>query len=71
MKMVVSLEGLLGRAAEACESKRDWQTKSLGFSLRELNQHIESVRANPELVHEFLALYVGPKSPQKPEAHDG
>lgn len=54
--MLVSLPGVLERAADCC--KRSRHSKHLEFPIRELLKHLEQVRANPELVGQFFALYV-------------
>lgn len=54
--MVISLSGVLQRAASACKQSRDF--KHLAFSLKQLNEHIELVRDDPSRIGEFLALYV-------------
>lgn len=70
MKMVICLSGVLERAAEQCERSRDWKTKTLAHALRELNEHLEQVRANPERIGEFLELYVGPTLQAPPAQGD-
>lgn len=54
--IVVSLPGVLKRAAECCKRSRD--SKYLGFALDQLLEHLEMVRSNPERVSEFFDLYV-------------
>jgi hypothetical protein len=55
--MVISLAGVLQRAAEHC--KRHEDSEYLSYSLRELNDHIELVRSDPTRIGTFLSLYVG------------
>lgn len=54
--LVISLPGLLKRAAECCKRSRD--SSHLGFSLEQLLTHLEMVRSNPGRVSEFFDLYV-------------
>lgn len=54
--MLVSLPGVLERAAACCGRSRD--SRHLEFPLRELLKHLEQVRAKPELIGQFFALYV-------------
>lgn len=54
--MVISLSGVLQRAAGVCKRSRDF--RHLEFALKQLNDHIELVREDPSRIGEFLALYV-------------
>ena len=54
--MVISLPGVLLRAANVCKRSRD--LKHLEFMLTELNKHLEILRDKPELHAEFFELYV-------------
>ena len=56
--MLVSLPGVLERAADRCETARDGATKQLGFSLRELLRHLRLVRADPERIGEMFETWV-------------
>ncbi len=56
--MKISLPGVLDRAAVHCEKAADWQTKGLGFSLRELLGHLRMVRAEPGRLQEFFDVWV-------------
>jgi hypothetical protein len=55
--MLISLSGVLGRAAETCKRSRD--NKHLAYSLAELQKHIEELREypTPETLGEFLSLW--------------
>lgn len=58
----ISLHGVLGRAATACQRSRD--SKHLAYSLEQLNEHIEILRASSndddavENLAKFLNLWV-------------
>ncbi len=56
--MMISVSGVLERAAEAAESRED--TKHLAYGLRELRKHIDELREYPtaETLGEFLSLWV-------------
>lgn len=54
--ILISLPGMLKRAAECCKRSKD--SSHLGFCLQQLLTHLEMVRANPERVSEFFDLYV-------------
>lgn len=56
--MKISLSGTVGRAADVCKRNRSYS--HLEFGLRELEKHIEELRANPteEMLGEFLSLWV-------------
>ena len=56
--MMISVSGVLERAAEAAESRED--TKHLAYGLRELRKHIDELRQYPtaETLGEFLSLWV-------------
>lgn len=54
--MMISLTGVLIRAAETCERSRD--NKHLGYMLRQLRDHINMLREQPEKLQIFLDLYV-------------
>jgi len=58
-RVKVSLPGVLERAASACRRSTDERDHGLGFSLLELLDHLEQVRADPERVGEFFELWVG------------
>lgn len=53
--MHISINGVLLRAAKRVERARD--AKCLGWSLRQLLDHIRELRKDPTKVGEFLALY--------------
>jgi hypothetical protein len=54
--MVISLGGVLKRAADRVASTRDMN--HLLFPLEQLHEHLEQLRENPERVHEFFKLWV-------------
>jgi hypothetical protein len=54
--MVISLPGVLIRAAEACE--REESDAYLGFQLRLLLKHLRIMRGQPHRLREFLDLWV-------------
>ena len=55
MGMVISLRGVLERAAETLDAVDEGDR---AFMLRELNKHLEMVRDDPKRVNEFFELYV-------------
>jgi hypothetical protein len=56
--MKISLSGVLERAAERCETARDWQTKHLAHGLRDLHQHLRCVKTDPSRLAEFFETWV-------------
>lgn len=65
--MVISLPGVLLRAATACERSGD--AEYLAPALRQLLEHLRLVRADPARIAEFLALWVddAPRTALPPE----
>ncbi len=54
--MVISLRGVLDRAAEALARTQD--NSYLAFPVAELLKHLEQLRDDPKLHKEFFDLYV-------------
>lgn len=59
--MVISLPGVLTRAATACD--RQSESQHLAFPLRQLLGHLRVVRKSPERLNEFFALWVDDEEP--------
>jgi len=60
MSMMVSLSGVLIRAAKTCERNG---AQHLDWPLRELLRHLDEMyqrRAEPGILDEFFAIYVAP-----------
>jgi hypothetical protein len=57
MTMKASLPGVLLRAAERCDSARDWQTRQLACGLQDLLLHLYLVKAGKGTMEEFWEIW--------------
>jgi hypothetical protein len=61
VRMRISIPGVLGRAADACERHED--TRHLACSLRMLLEHLRTLRGEPERIGDFFDLWIDYANP--------